>query len=126
MKKKKSSDPSAKRAQRAFAYQIEFRLRMARLHLEEGYSTGLLREQFGVSVHSIQRWVKAYRLRGTEGLEPRQPLGGRSRLPAEVRQKMVALRQEHPEYRPRRIADLLKRFFLIPPSQATVHKTLTE
>jgi transposase InsO family protein len=74
---------------------------MVRFFLEEGYSTALLREQFGVSGHSIQRWVRAYRDRGAEGLEPKR-------------------------YGPRRIADVLKRFFLIPTSQATVHKTLSE
>jgi transposase InsO family protein len=39
---------------------------------------------------------------------------------------MVNLKEVHPEYGPRRIADVLKRFFLMPASQATVHKTLSE
>ena len=123
-KRKKSSALRVKRAPRTLAYPVEFRLRMVRLYLEEGYSQVLLREQFGVSGHSIQRWVRAYRLRGVEGLEPKRRIGGSSRVPEEVRERVVKLKQAHPEYGPRRIADVLKRFFLIPTSQATVHKTL--
>jgi hypothetical protein len=44
----------------------------------------------------------------------------------EFGQRMVAVKKAHPEYGPRRIADLLKRFFLIPKIQSTVHKTLSE
>jgi transposase InsO family protein len=99
---------------------------MVRLFLEEGYSKALLCEQFGVSAHSIQRWVLAYRRYGAQGLEPKKSTGGKSRIPAGIRQKMVNLKKVHPEYGPRRIADVLKRFFLMPTSQATVHKTLTE
>jgi transposase InsO family protein len=124
--KKKSSAPGAKRAARTSAYPVEFRLRMVRLYLEEGYSTSLLREQFGVSGHSIDRWVGAYRQRGAEGLEPKQRTGGKSSVPAEVRQRMLDLNKAHPEYGARRIADVLKRFFLIPTSRTTVHKSLAD
>jgi transposase len=41
---------------------------MVRLYLEEGYSATVLRDQFGVSGHSVQRWVKAYREQGSDGL----------------------------------------------------------
>jgi transposase-like protein len=46
-------------------YPYEFRLKMVRLYLEEGYSTTVLREEFGVSSHSLHRWAKAYREQGT-------------------------------------------------------------
>ena len=102
-KKKKRSSPSAKKPARTLAYPVEFRLRMVRLFLEEGYSTTLLRDQFGVSSHSVQRWVRAYRDCGAEGLEPKQHTGGKSRVPAEVQQRMVDIKKVHPEYGPRRI-----------------------
>jgi transposase-like protein len=70
----------AKRGARTLAYPVEFRLRIVKLFLEEGYSTGLLCEQFGISSHSIHRWVKTYRLKGAEGLEPRRQIGRRSRV----------------------------------------------
>jgi transposase InsO family protein len=125
-KKKKSPAESPKRSAKTWAYPVEFRLRMIRLFLEEGYSIPLLREQFGVSNHSIKRWVRAYQHGGAEGLEPKRQTGSKSRVPDQVRQQMVELKQVHPEYGPRRIADVLKRFFLIPTSPATVHKTLDE
>ena len=62
----------AKKGARTLAYPVEFRLRIVKLFLEEGYSAGLLCEQFGISSHSIHRWVRAYRLRGAEGLEPKR------------------------------------------------------
>ena len=123
-KRPKSGTSRAKRPGRTLAYPVEFRLRMVRLFLEEGYSAKVLGEQFGVSCHSIHRWVRAYRGQGAEGLEPKRHTGGSSRQSSEVRQRVINLKKEHPEYGPRRIADVLKRFFLIRTSQASVHKTL--
>jgi transposase InsO family protein len=115
----------AKRKSRPLAFPVEFRLRIVKLYLEEGYSPKLLVEQFGISTHSIQRWVKAYRVHGAAGLEPKRPVTRKSRVPEEVRQQAVAVKAAHPEYGPRRISDVLKRFFFMRTSPATVHKTLS-
>ena len=125
-KKKKKSSTGAKRGSRTWAYPVEFRLRIVKLFLEEEYSASLLSEQFGISRSAICRWVRLYRQRGVEGLEIKRRAGGNTRVTPEVRQRMVAVKKAHPEYGPRRIADVLKRFFLIPTSQSTVHKTLSE
>jgi len=122
----KSPASRAKRKGRTLAFPVEFRLRIVKLYLEEGYSPKLLVEQFGISTHSIQRWVKAYRLHGAQGLEPKRLVSRKSRVAEEVRQQAVAVKREHPEYGPRRITDVLKRFFLMRTSPATVHKTLAE
>jgi transposase InsO family protein len=121
-----SKSPATRRKPKArsMAFPVEFRLRIVKLYLEEGYSPKLLVEQFGISTHSIQRWVRAYRLHGAAGLTPKVPAGRISRVPEEVRQQAVAVKAEHPEYGPRRITDVLKRFFLMRTSPATVHKTL--
>jgi transposase InsO family protein len=124
--KSKRLAAGAKRQARTLAYPVEFRLRMVKLFVEERYSAGLLREQFGVSAHSIQRWVKVYRLHGAEGLEPKRALGGKPRVAEEVRQQALEVKADHPEYGARRIADVLKRFFLMRTSASTVHKTLAE
>ena len=125
-KKSKRRATGAKKGCRTLAYPVEFRLRMVRLFLEEGYSAQLLREEFGVSSHSIRRWAEAYRLHGAEGLEPKRRLGAKSRVPDEVRRQAVVVKKNHPEYGARRIADVLKRFFFMRASPATVHKTLSE
>lgn len=114
----------AKRKSRPLAFPVEFRLRIVKLQLEEGYSHKLIAEQFGISTHSIQRWVKAYRLHGAAGLEPQRPVSRKSRVAEEVRQQAVEVKREHPEYGPRRISDVLKRFFFMRTSPSTVHKTL--
>ena len=121
----KSPANRGKRKVRTLAFPMEFRLRIVKLFLEEGYSARLLVEQFGISTHSVQRWVSAYRLHGEAGLEPKVPAGRISRVPEELRQQAVAVKAEHPEYGARRIADVLKRFFLMRTSPATVHKTLS-
>jgi transposase InsO family protein len=99
---------------------------MVRLYLEEGYSTTVLREQFGVSGHSVQRWVKAYREQGTQGLIAKPTTGSKPKLSKTVKRRIVGMKKKHPEYGPRRIADVLKRFFLVPVSPSSVHKTLSE
>jgi len=121
----KSPANRGKRKVRTLAFPVEFRLRIVKLFLEEGYSARLLVEQFGISTHSVQRWVRVYRLHGEAGLAPKVPAGRISRVPEEVRQQAMAVKAEHPEYGARRITDVLKRFFLMRTSPAAVHKTLS-
>ncbi len=66
--KTKTKGKLGKASRRTRAYPFEFRLQIVRLYLEEGYNTAVLREQFGVSNHSVHRWAKAYRQQGAERL----------------------------------------------------------
>ncbi len=50
------------------AYPIEFRLKVARLHVEDGHSTGLIADQFGISAYSVRRWSRRYQLHGQKEL----------------------------------------------------------
>jgi len=125
-RKKKRRSAGRKKGSRVWAYPAEFRLKVVRLFLEEEYSASLLAEQFGVSRSAINRWIRAYRQRGIEGLEVKPRSGGNTRVAPEVRERMTAVKKAHPEYGPRRIADVLKRFFLIRTSSSTVHRTLSE
>jgi transposase len=124
--KTKSPASRSKGKSRPLAFPVEFRLRIVKLYLEEGCRPKLLVEQFGISTHSIQRWVKAFRLHGAAGLEPKRPVSRKSRVADEVLQQAVAVKVEHPEHGSRRITDVLKRFFLMRTSPSTVHKTLAE
>jgi transposase len=99
---------------------------MVRLYLEEGYSTTVLREQFGVSSHSVHRWVKVYRQQGSEGLIAKLRTGAKPRLNESVKHQIIGMKKKHPLYGPRRIADVLKRFFLVSASTTSVHKALSD
>jgi transposase InsO family protein len=107
-------------------YPYEFRIKMVRLYLEERYSTTVLREEFGVSSHSVHRWAKAYREHGTEGLVTKLGTGSKPKMTKEVKGRILVMKKKHPEYGPRRIADVLKRFFLVPTSPSSVHKALSD
>ena len=52
-KKTKSPATRNKKKPRTLAFPVEFRLRVVKLFLEEGYGTKLIAEQFGISTHSV-------------------------------------------------------------------------
>jgi transposase len=56
----------------------------------------------------VQRWVKAYRQQGTEGLIAKPRTGAKPKLNEAVKRRIVGMKKKHPEYGPRRIADVLK------------------
>ncbi len=127
MKQKvKRKSRAGKLKRRTQPYPYKFREKMVRLYLEEGYSTTVLREQFGVSSHSVTRWVKAYRERGSQGLVAKPRSGTKPKLNESVKQQIVGMKKKHPEYGPRRITDVLKRFFLVSTSTTSVHKALAD
>jgi transposase InsO family protein len=125
-KRGKGKGRAGKGKPRTQPYPYEFRIKMVRLYLEEGYSTTVLREQFGVSSHSVHRWAKAYREQGTEGLAAKLGTGAKPKMTKEVKGRILVMKKKHPEYGPRRIADVLKRFFLVPASPSSVHKALSD
>ena len=126
VKRGKTKDRGGKAKPRTRPYPYEFRLKMVRLYLEEGYSTSVLREHFGVSHHSVTRWARAYREQGPEGLLAKQRPGTKPRISPIVKKRIVKVKKSHPEYGARRIADVLKRIFLISASASSVHKTLSD
>ena len=125
-KRGKGKDRVGKAKPRTRPYPYEFRIKMVRLYLEERYSTAVLGEQFGVSSHSVHRWAKAYRQQGNDGLVPKLGCGPKPRMSEEVKGRILGMKKKHPEYGARRIADVLKRFFLISASTTSVHKALSD
>lgn len=108
-------------------YSFEFRLKVVRMYLEEQYPIPLICEETGVGRSTISNWVRKYHREGEDGLRPK-PRTPQTKSPAKkvVEEKIIGLKRQHPTYGPRRIADILKRFFLIRTSPTTVHKTLDE
>ncbi len=67
-------------------YGLELKLRCVKLRLEEGVPVSLLSKEVGVSESVVQRWVRAYRERGEEGLRnPVKSSRSRRKLPGPVR-----------------------------------------
>ena len=126
VKRTRAKDRGGKVKPRTRPYPYEFRLKMVRLFLEEGYSTSILRESFGVSHHSVHRWARAYREQGPEGLLVKQHPGAKPKISSAVKKRIVKVKKKHPEYGARRIADVLKRIFLMSASASSVHKTLSD
>ena len=124
-KRAKRGDRNAMRAKTAPAYPSEFKLKVVGLRLQEAYPVRLLAEEFGISQYSVYRWVRLYREQGEDGLKPKaRRCSGGARLAQDVQDKIVGLKKAHPDHGPRRISDILKRFFLIRTSPSTVHRTL--
>jgi len=126
VKRARAKGREGKAKPRTRPYPYEFRLKMVRLYLEEGYSTTVLREHFGVSHHSVTRWAKAYREQGPDGLLAKQRPGAKPKISPVVKKRIVKVKKSHPEYGARRIADVLKRIFLMSASASSVHKTLSD
>ena len=107
-------------------YSVEQKLRAVRLYLEEGYPLDLVQRETKVSISSLWLWVRRYRKEGEAGLRREAaPRPGR-RLPAAVAEKIVEVKQANGDYGVRRIAEVLKRWFLVGVSPATVRRRLQE
>jgi transposase InsO family protein len=106
-------------------YGFEFKLRCAKLRLEEGIPIPLLSKEAGASKDVIRRWAKAYQERGEAGLRNGVvPAGSRQKLPGPVREKIVEIKKREPLFGVKRISHLLKRAFFLSASPETVRRTL--
>jgi transposase InsO family protein len=103
-----------------------YKVRAVRLHLEEGISLSVVAEQIGVGREVLGKWVRKYR---TEGPSCFDRLGqGRSsgKLPAAVKERIIAMKESQPTRGIHRISDLLKRMFFMKASPETVRRVLHE
>jgi len=106
-------------------YGFEFKLRCAKLRLEEGLPVPLLSKEVGASKDVIRRWAKAYQERGEAGLRNGVvPVRSRGKLPGPVREKIVEIKKREPFLGVKRISHLLKRVFFLSASPETVRRTL--
>jgi len=107
-------------------YSVEQKLRAVKLYLEEGYPIDLVQRETGVGTSSLWVWVRQYRKEGEAGLRREAaPRPGR-RLPASVTEKIVAVKRANGHYGVKRIAAVLKRWFLLGVSPETVRRRLQE
>jgi len=112
------------------SYPASYKLKLVKLHEEEGYSYKYLSEQTGVGQSTITRWASQYRKDGPDCFKEKRsakkvPNKTLSEAPA-VREKIIEIKQEYPVFGIQRISDLLKRVFFLKASPETVRKTLHE
>ena len=108
------------------SYPVAFRLRAARLHVEEGYPAALVAEEMGCSVDSVHAWAKRYGAEGEAGLRDRTPTRASQGPPEAVREAILSVKSEYPWYGIRRIRQFLRRMLHLPASEAAVRRTLAE
>src|ERR1700734_1264580 len=102
------------------------KLKVIRLHLEEGFSMALVCQELNVSKSSLGLWLQAYRLGGEAGLQPGIPGPRKHRLPEPITEKIVEIKQQNPAFGIKRISQLLRRWFFLPASPETVRQRLHE
>lgn len=117
---------SFKKGTKRKRYSFEFKSRAVSLYLEEGYPATFVAEEMGVCHETLYKWAHRYRAYGDEGLRDQIRSWAQGRNSPGIKEKIVELKQNNPDFGSRRISDILKRFFLIKASSSTVHTTLSE
>ena len=115
-------------SRRAGSFPAEFRIRVVKLFIEEGYTIGMLSEEFGCGQSTISKWIKVYREQGESGLDRPNTRSNKPRkmLNPNLKAKIIELKKDDPQRGVRRISDIMRRFFLLQASPETVRKTLHE
>ena len=90
MKKKRKGAGNGKRKKRSTRpFSPEFKLRVVRLFLEEGYPRSLIAQEFNIAESSVGRWARQYRQYGEQGLQPKSRTLSRTRVSEDVQEKIV-------------------------------------
>ncbi len=105
-------------------YPMEVRRRAVQLHLEEGLTAEAVSRELGVAPQTVWNWAKQYRERGMAGLQDATPGPTPGKLPAPVREKIVALKNAEPRQGVRRISQLLRQWFWMRASPDKVRQEL--
>ncbi len=124
VKQKRSHRSVPKRGRR---FDVSFRLRVVKLHVEDGFALEHVCQESGVSKSALSRWVTLYRSSGRAGLEDKRSHGKHiGKLPNAVSEKIVFLKKSDSSFGVRRISDLLRRWFCLPGSAESVRRILHE
>jgi transposase len=78
------------------AEKLEARRIGAMVRLQRGESTSAIAHSLGVSVQSVQRWARSYRLHGNEGIRSRPKSGPRPKLTYENLSRLSGLLAKGP------------------------------
>jgi transposase InsO family protein len=122
LKKRRKPQPrqSALKGRQRHFIPADYKLKVVKMHLEDGASQDIIAQQMGVAQSSMTRWVRLYRSGGVAALaeHPRKKQAGK--IPEAVKKQIVALKQSEPHDGTHRISDLLRRMFFMKASHETV------
>lgn len=90
---------------------MDERIRFIGACVEQEETMSALCERFGISRKTGYKWLGRYRARGAEGLYdlPRAPLHHGRATPAEVVARIIALKEAHPSWGPKKLIGRLRR-----------------
>lgn len=100
----------------------EAREELCRLALQEGANRRELCRRYKVQPRILYKWLKRYREEGVAGLSDRsrRPRGSPGRTEPEMEAAVVEVRRENPMWGGRKIAAVLDRRGVDPPSPSTI------
>jgi transposase InsO family protein len=87
------------------------RLRFVADHSEGLYGVAELSERYGVSRKTAYKWLRRFEEEGPGGLEARAPVAEEvwNRTPVEIEAALVAFREKHVDWGPKKILDVLEK-----------------
>jgi transposase InsO family protein/transposase-like protein len=116
VKPKKSA--KGRRSRRFFP--TEYKLKAVQMHVDDGVSVRVICEQMGCKPAALKNWIWLFRKKGPAGLEGRVV----HRLPAAVKEQIIAMKRADPGHGTHRISNFLKRMFFMKASHETVRRVL--
>jgi len=106
-------------------YPFDFRLRLVKLHAEEGIPVGEIAAQTGVAQDTLYCWLARYKSGGEAGLQPGYSVRpGREQIPAGVKRAMADTKRAEPTWGVTKISQFLRRVLHLPGSPETVRRAL--
>lgn len=125
--KKQGKERSSGGARRGRRVSFRLKLKAVKLHLEEGFKAPQIAKQIKVHKQTVYHWVSLYKKFGEDALRPTRPLKRkRGKASGPVKEKIVEVKKENPQFGARRISDTLRRIFFLKASPETVRKTLKD
>ena len=103
----------------------EIKRKAVQLFMEEGIPAHLVAKEIGIAKATVFAWAKQYREGGEEGLKPKtRACRTVNKLPDAVAEKITEIKRESPERGVKWISQVLRRFFFMKASPATVRRQL--
>ena len=98
---------SSKRNRAPHNFSNPFKLKVVKLHLEEGIPQSIVASECNIATSSVYRWVKLYEELGESGLyRGNRNLVSQKKIPQSVTEKIIETKKNNPEYGVKRISNL--------------------